>query len=87
MTRNQLTKLPEPASFFASRTLPAHLIRGAIGIAAIVLAVGLAQGSTTLSGTLGSLGLGLVALVAFRGCPMCWTVGLIETSARSLRGR
>lgn len=87
MTHHQLTKLPEPASFLASKSLPGHLARGAVGITAVVLAVMLAQGSTTLSGTLGSLGLGVVALVAFRGCPMCWTIGLFETVARRLRGQ
>jgi type VI protein secretion system component VasF len=26
-----------------------------------------------------SLGLGAAALVALRGCPICWTIGLVET--------
>ena len=86
MTHNQLTRPPEPASFFSSRSLLEHLIRGAIGIAAIVLAVMLAQGSATPSGTIGSLGLGLVALVAFRGCPMCWTIGAPGRSVAARRG-
>lgn len=87
MTHYQQTRSPEPASFFSSASLLAHLLRGAIGIAAIVPAVMLAQGSASLSGSLGSIGLGLVALVAFRGCPMCWTVGLFETAARSIRAQ
>jgi hypothetical protein len=28
---------------------------------------------------LASLALGVAALVALRGCPVCWTIGLFET--------
>lgn len=90
MTNHLLTRPSYRESFsyreslFASKSLPNHLIRGAIGVSAIVSAVLLAQSSTTVFGVLGSLGLGLAALVAFRGCPMCWTIGLFET-ARNFR--
>lgn len=28
---------------------------------------------------------GLLAVIAFRGCPMCWSVGLVETVAARRR--
>jgi hypothetical protein len=28
-----------------------------------------------------------VALLAFRGCPMCWTLGLVETVIARVQGR
>jgi hypothetical protein len=31
------------------------------------------------------LGAGVAALVALRGCPMCWTVGLVETLSQGRR--
>lgn len=64
---------------FASATLVEHLLRGAAGIGAIWLAV-VFSASLWLS-----LGLGVLALLAFRGCPMCWTVGLVETVRARLR--
>ena len=59
---------------FASESVFGHLIRGAIGIALVVWAV---RNQGTQPGL--AIAAGLCALVAFRGCPMCWTVGLIET--------
>ena len=65
-------------SLFASATVAMHLLRGALGILAIAAAIYIAPESTAAS-----LALGVAALLAFRGCPMCWTIGLIETiSAR-----
>jgi hypothetical protein len=32
-----------------------------------------------------SLLAGAGALVAFRGCPVCWTVGLVETIGQKLK--
>jgi hypothetical protein len=63
---------------FASPTLMEHAARGLIGFGAFAAAVVLAQlpGTTSL---IGSVVLALGGLVALRGCPMCWTVGLIET--------
>jgi hypothetical protein len=31
------------------------------------------------------LGAGVAALVALRGCPMCWTVGLVATLSQGRR--
>lgn len=64
---------------FASRSLTEHLIRGGLGVAALVLGLYLADRWWL------ALLLLPAALVAFRGCPMCWTVGLMETLGRSSR--
>ncbi len=62
---------------FASRSVPRHLARGAIGFGLIIGSVGLvpvAGPATLLAAPL--------ALVAFRGCPTCWMVGLAQTVSR-----
>jgi hypothetical protein len=73
---------------FASENLFEHLARGLIGFGAVALAVyiGLKPG---LGFAVVSLGLGAAALVALRGCPICWTIGLVETiwNALSAGGR
>jgi hypothetical protein len=45
-----------------------------VGIGALWLAVAIAA-----SHPWSSLALGVLVLLAFRGCPICWTVGLVET--------
>ena len=60
-------------SLFASATLREHLIRGVIAFSALSWAL-LHQDRV-----LASLLAFAVALIAFRGCPMCWTIGLVET--------
>lgn len=62
---------------FASTSLPRHLIRGAVGFGALV-------GSIALIPLVGFLSLLLapVGLLALRGCPTCWTIGLIQTISR-----
>jgi hypothetical protein len=59
---------------FASKSLTEHLFRGTIGISAFA-------GSMMLAPSLpwASLLLIPLALVALRGCPMCWTMGLVQT--------
>lgn len=59
--------------FFASESLLGHLIRGAVAITLLVWAI-----QHQMQPTLSILA-GMGALIAFRGCPVCWTVGLIET--------
>jgi hypothetical protein len=59
--------------FFASESLLGHLIRGGIAIMLLVWAI-----QHQMQPTLSILA-GMGALIAFRGCPVCWTVGLIET--------
>ncbi|MET9270174.1 hypothetical protein [Kribbella sp. NPDC003557] len=62
---------------FASTSLSRHLFRGAIGFASLVAAFALIP-------TVGPWSLLLLAatLLAFRGCPTCWVIGLIETVSR-----
>ena len=60
---------------FASNTLSEHILRGAIGIAALGYALAIAE-----THPWGSLVSGALALLAFRGCPICWTIGLFETA-------
>lgn len=65
---------------FASNTLIEHILRGAVGIGALWLAVAIAA-----THPLWSLALGGLMLLAFRGCPICWTVGLFEGISRLFR--
>ncbi|MEV5982520.1 hypothetical protein [Streptomyces sp. NPDC052114] len=62
---------------FASRSVPRHLARGAIGFGLIVGAIALVP----VVGPASLLAAPL-ALVAFRGCPTCWLVGLAQTLSR-----
>ncbi len=61
-------------SSFVSASLPRHLARGALGFGLIATAI-------TLTASVGweALLLAPAGMVALRGCPMCWTIGLIET--------
>ncbi|MER5809368.1 hypothetical protein ABT143_14430 [Streptomyces sp. NPDC002033] len=71
---------PRPGGF-AGATVPRHLARGALGFGALI-------GSLALLPVTGpaSLLLAPAGLLALRGCPMCWTIGLVETiSAGRLR--
>jgi hypothetical protein len=74
------TVTPEPVSAerspLASRSIREHLFRGALGLAAAILAIAL----VAVVGPI-SLVLLLVTVVAWRGCPTCWTVGLLGTLA------
>ncbi|MFE9825425.1 hypothetical protein ACFYSH_25380 [Streptomyces sp. NPDC005791] len=62
---------------FAGTTVPRHLARGAIGF-------GLVIGSIALVPVVGPATLlaAPLALIAFRGCPICWMVGLAQTVSR-----
>ena len=64
---------------FASKTLIEHVLRGAVGIGALCYAVAIAE-----IHTFASLALGALVLVAFRGCPVCWTIGLFETAKQHI---
>ena len=63
-----------PSGVFATQTLTGHLIRGAMAFALIYLAI-----KQQPFHPVASLLAGLLALVAMRGCPVCWTIGLAET--------
>ncbi|MEU9234083.1 hypothetical protein [Streptomyces subrutilus] len=68
---------PAPGGNFASRSVPRHLARGAIGFGLII-------GSLALVPVAGPAALlaAPLALIAFRGCPTCWMVGLAQTISR-----
>lgn len=61
---------------FASKTIVEHVARGALGTCAITTA---ALGSALPLWI--RLALLAVGFVAWRGCPACWTVGLVQTIA------
>jgi MFS family permease len=63
-------------SALASDSVREHLFRGAVGLTAAILAIGLAAVVGPIS-----LVLLLVTVFAWRGCPTCWTVGLLGTLA------
>ncbi|HEY1775567.1 MAG TPA: hypothetical protein VGG41_05340 [Solirubrobacteraceae bacterium] len=60
----------------ASGSVREHLFRGAVGLTAAILAIVLASVVGPIS-----LVLLLVTVFTWRGCPTCWTVGLIGTLA------
>jgi hypothetical protein len=57
--------------------VPRHLVRGAAGFGGLI-------GSFALMPALGPVSLLLLPLgvLALRGCPMCWTIGLMQTISR-----
>ena len=65
---------------FGSAFLGAHLMRGAAAAALLAWAIVHQTAHPWLC-----LGAGVAALVALRGCPMCWTVGLVETLSQGRR--
>lgn len=66
--------MPEPGTMFASKSVPRHLARGSVGF-------GLLFGGMALVPVVGPVSLmaSPLGLVALRGCPACWTLGLVET--------
>jgi hypothetical protein len=66
----------DPDTFFASRSVPRHLVRGALGLPMMV-------GAFVLVPWLGLWALLLVvpAAMLLRGCPTCWALGLAQTCA------
>jgi hypothetical protein len=71
---------PFPKTIFASSGLVEHLARGVVGICALNYAT-----SISAQHPVYSLALGIVSLLAFRGCPTCWTIGLAETTYRRFK--
>jgi len=70
-----------PSGLFATQTPTGHVIRGAVAFALLYLAIGKQH-----LHPVASLSAGLLALVAMRGCPVCWTIGLVETIHRTAFG-
>lgn len=67
---------------FASKSLREHFIRGLIGAAAIV--AGMYFWKTYPLVSFACLG---IMVLAFRGCPVCWSIGLFETSCQIKPGK
>jgi hypothetical protein len=67
---------------FASRTIAAHLMRGVIAAALITWAL-LHQSSEPVFAVAAIV----LAVVAMRGCPLCWTMGLVETIGATIKVR
>jgi hypothetical protein len=68
--------------FFASQSLAGYLLRGAVAFGLLYWAIVLQQAQPFVA-----LLAGAGALVAMRGCPVCWTVGLVETIGQKFRHR
>ncbi|MFI7060027.1 hypothetical protein ACIBL3_03510 [Kribbella sp. NPDC050124] len=62
---------------FASTSLVRHLARGAVGFGGLIAAFALLPVTGMVSLLLLPLG-----VVALRGCPMCWAIGLVQTISR-----
>ena len=58
---------------FGSKTIAAHLVRGVIAAGLIAWAL-LHQSSNPALAVVA----GVLAVIAMRGCPLCWTMGLLE---------
>jgi hypothetical protein len=67
---------------FASNTIAGHLMRGVIAATLIAWALSHRSSAPAFAAIAG-----LGSFVAMRGCPMCWTLGLFETIAESIRAR
>jgi hypothetical protein len=79
-----MSDAPSP---FASRTLGRHLLRGLVGGVAFVIAMPLFFLGEGWPAMTGAAVFGVISAVALRGCPLCWTVGLLEMGVRGWRGR
>ena len=62
---------------FSSKSITEHIIRGLAGAASLVCA-----GMLLTTHPIIAVMLVVAALFAFRGCPVCWTVGLWGTFSR-----
>ncbi|WP_211332529.1 hypothetical protein [Nocardioides aurantiacus] len=77
------TTAPAPTSagdpvttLFASRSVTEHVLRGLLGLALVVAALWQASAHPA------ALLLLVPAVVAWRGCPTCWALGLAATVSR-----
>lgn len=77
MTATKTATKSDDRPDFASASLPRHLVRGVLGFGSLVLAVVLLPYAWPAS-----LALLPVGLLALRGCPMCWAIGLAQTISR-----
>ncbi len=63
---------------YCSQSIAIHLLRGLFAL--ILLAIGIYLSFSYLVIAIACF---VGALVLFRGCPMCWVVGLFETIAKN----
>ena len=61
-------------SFLASSSTRRHYVRGAAGLLAFVAAL-----AGPAAGTPAAPALLLLTVAAWRGCPTCWALGLLQT--------
>ncbi len=67
---------------FGNRTIGLHLLRGILGVAALYAAF------STMNDTVWpSIILLPAAIFLLKGCPLCWTMGLIETIVMAVHKR
>lgn len=59
---------------FASQTLTGHLLRGTVALGLLYAAISQQHAYPEWA-----VVAGVLALVVMRGCPVCWTVALVET--------
>lgn len=78
--------MPDVPSPFASRSVGRHLLRGLVGFPAMIVGLALFYVGQGWLAVTGAIGFGALAVVAFRGCFLCWTLGLVETVIRRWRG-
>ena len=62
---------------FASSSVARHLVRGVLGLGLLVAAFALIPVIGAVSLLIAPLG-----VVALRGCPTCWALGLAQTISR-----
>jgi hypothetical protein len=67
---------------FASKTLSEHFVRGAVGFGGLATALSIMAPHPWLA-----ILIMPIAIWMFRGCPICWTTGLIEMIAMRLLRR
>jgi hypothetical protein len=74
---------------FRSNNLREHIVRGCVGLLAVAGMISLGGVLTPILAIPSVIVLGSLALLMFRGCPMCWLVGLGETlsAPRKPRGQ
>jgi hypothetical protein len=79
ITKVTLPEVPSvQRSSLASGSIAEHVLRGAVGLVAAAVAIVLVK----VVGPVSLLLLG-VTVIAWRGCPTCWAVGLFGTLADS----
>lgn len=68
--------------YFGNKSITIHLIRGVLGLGALYAALSALPTTPWLSVILVP-----VALFMLKGCPTCWTLGLVETVAMAIHRR